>query len=1159
MSKIDSFFVTGGPVGRNSLSYVERQADEDLYQTLSARTFCYVLTPRQMGKTSLVVRAGARLKSEGVRTANVDLTIIGQAVTTEQWYRSILRIVGEQLDIEAEVLEFWRANPDEGPLNRLMRALQNVVLTKFSEPIVIFIDEVDYVRSLPFSTAEFFSAIRALHNKRVSNEELYRLTFCLLGVASLSDLIEDSQITPYNIGREIEVTDFTENEAIPLLTGLRQSNETAVAILSRVLYWTGGHPYLTQRLCQEVAEDPAVTGVGDVDRISREMFLSNNSRISDRNLVFVRDSILDRKSDRASLLDLYGRVHRQTSLISALGYNFSNRVARVYWFLRGYPQVRDDETNPLVTALRLSGVTKVVGDKLAVRNRIYYSVFDRKWIDVNMPGEEQRRQRAAFIRGAVRIGAVATVILLIVSFLAAAALKGKRDADIARLEVERQKSIAENRRVEAENQRAIAERQAWQADEARDMAIVAQDQEKLARERAEELTLEAQKQRLIAVNAKKQTDVALKEAQLRVKTITEYQDGVDQYFRDDQTRAVGHFTKAIKLYEDQLNLDRSAKQIRSEKQIRADKAGKAITLTNTAAAYRRAYDYSEAEKLYKEAQEIYKNDLKDRQGEAYTYLNLGQLYLRSGDSRKTEAFSALRTAERIYKESGNNKGAAEALTAMAASYVDQSPYNPQLKFSDVEQAINTYGQALELFRAAGDPARENLTLDEILKWFDRVKEAKNEIPQDRHRFYLSEKAKALNRRGYVSGEAQTLIQLINSSNEAGKEAEALGYLGNLLHVYRINNEVAKNQLSEYPSLIGLTAALTDNQRAEVIKFLNERLNECRQKKNRSEEAGVLSTLGQVYFRAGDKRNALHYYDETVKISASADSTNAIYVADLFRLIGQHYYVSGDKPKAFDLYGKALKTYQAQKKIAGEISSLQFIGELYYSQGTVSGQRKAIDTFNEVVKLVLETQEQFRRMAQPDLFYAARAISDIYRELGAEDERNQFLRDLRRRVIEQKPSGRAVGFQDPLIEFGVLSLYLGDKNRFLESVTEAFVKPGAAQFNEIGMIMPTIVAAGGKAEAFRIIDSVISNNDTQVQDLAEINVITFGMSFFADDVRTKDVLDKLYARYKAVTQKRALAPKEFTALGHVLNIFGDRKRASEVYLSNSPEVRVDPEP
>src|ERR1044072_5238140 len=103
MNKKDSFFVTGGPVGRNSLSYVERQADEDLYRTLSEGTFCYVLTPRQMGKSSLVVRAGARLRNEGVAVANVDLTIIGQAVSTEQWYRSILRIIGEQIGIEDEL------------------------------------------------------------------------------------------------------------------------------------------------------------------------------------------------------------------------------------------------------------------------------------------------------------------------------------------------------------------------------------------------------------------------------------------------------------------------------------------------------------------------------------------------------------------------------------------------------------------------------------------------------------------------------------------------------------------------------------------------------------------------------------------------------------------------------------------------------------------------------------------------------------------------------------------------------------------------------------------------------------------------------------------------------------------------------------------------
>src|SRR5439155_5069220 len=47
-----------------------------------------------------------------------------------------------------------------------------------------------------------------------------RLTFCLLGVASPSDLIQDTRTTPFNIGRRIELTDFTAEEAAPLAAGV---------------------------------------------------------------------------------------------------------------------------------------------------------------------------------------------------------------------------------------------------------------------------------------------------------------------------------------------------------------------------------------------------------------------------------------------------------------------------------------------------------------------------------------------------------------------------------------------------------------------------------------------------------------------------------------------------------------------------------------------------------------------------------------------------------------------------------------------------------------------------------------------------------------------------------------------------------------------------
>src|SRR4029078_12577354 len=78
---------------------------------------------------------------------------------------------------------------------------------------VIFIDEIDAVRGLPFSTDEFFAAIREFYNRRSEDPELNKLTFCLLGVAAPSDLIRDTRLTPFNIGQRIELNDFTEDEA----------------------------------------------------------------------------------------------------------------------------------------------------------------------------------------------------------------------------------------------------------------------------------------------------------------------------------------------------------------------------------------------------------------------------------------------------------------------------------------------------------------------------------------------------------------------------------------------------------------------------------------------------------------------------------------------------------------------------------------------------------------------------------------------------------------------------------------------------------------------------------------------------------------------------------------------------------------------------------
>jgi WD40 repeat protein len=418
-----NFYVTGGSLRSDAPCYVERQADTELLALLLEGEFCYVLTARQMGKSSLMVRAATRLRESGIQVAALDLTAIGgQNVSPEQWYHGLLDTLGQELDLEDELEEFWRAHLHLGPLHRLMQAVRHVVLARLESSgqapesptgrragLVIFVDELDFVRSLPFPTDEFFAAIRECYNRRNFDPAYRRLTFCLLGVASPSDLIRDTRTTPFNIGRRIELNDFTDVEAGPLANGLRRQSATAAAsdagaLLTRILYWTHGHPYLTQRLCHSLSLRPDPPDLQHVDEICQDLFLSHRAKERDDNLVFVRERLLRNEAESVPVLRLYREV-----------------------LDRGRP-VLDVEANPRVTLLRLSGVVRSEAGRLVVRNRIYKKAFGQDWIDSHLPDAELRRERDAYVRGLVRATAVATAVLAVMAALTVLALQSRSQA-----------------------------------------------------------------------------------------------------------------------------------------------------------------------------------------------------------------------------------------------------------------------------------------------------------------------------------------------------------------------------------------------------------------------------------------------------------------------------------------------------------------------------------------------------------------------------------------------------------------------------------------------------------------------------------------------------------------------------------------------------------
>lgn len=479
------FFVTGGALLADAGCYVARAADTDLVAALRAGEFCYVLTTRQMGKTSLMVRTAVQLREEGRSVVVLDLTAFGQNLNVEQWYFSMLSAVAAKLDLEDEMEAYWEANLRRAPLHRFMGAIRDVYLETKQKPLTIFVDEIDVVRSFrQFKADEFFAGIREFYNRRSEDPQLQRVTFCLLGVATPSDLISDQRVTPFNIGRGIELADFTRGEAEVLAAGLSPYRETALALLDRVLLWTGGHPYLTQRLCAEVAQ-AGVQKAAEVDDICTRIFLSADGSSRDENLQFVRERLLRSELDSAALLDCYARVCR------------GERI--------GF-----DDHNPLHNELRLSGIVRVLNGNLQPRNRIYSRVFDLKWVRANLPEAEAQRQHAAFWRGVRRVAGAAVVVLAIVVGLA---LQAKRNAGIAEAASQREQTAAQREREAAEREKKAADGERKAAGEARAAAEAAQ----LAAERERQ----ANEDRLAQAE---QTEFALKrlvETQAKVATLLE--------------------------------------------------------------------------------------------------------------------------------------------------------------------------------------------------------------------------------------------------------------------------------------------------------------------------------------------------------------------------------------------------------------------------------------------------------------------------------------------------------------------------------------------------------------------------------------------------------------------------------------------------------------
>lgn len=360
-------YKVGGHLPIDAPSYVTRQADHDLFEALNHGELCYILNCRQMGKTSLRVRTQARLQAVGVKCAAIDLTKIGSKdITCDQWYAGVMQGLVNSFQLPVQLRSWLKTRQYLSPVSRLHELIESVLLVEVRSPIVIFIDEIDSIRSLPFNSDDFLAFIRAC-------DTYDQLTFALIGVTTPAELIQDPYRTPFNVGRPIDLSGFQWDEARPLATGLSQVVDDPETALKAILDWSGGQPFLTQKLCQLIASQPPMPpGTAPITWVNQiiEHNVVDNWEAKDEppHLKVIRERLLRCEERPGQILELYKTILEQ----GAVPANDS-----------GNEQLK----------LQLAGLVVKRHGRLQIYNRLYETVFNLDWVQ-----KELSKLQADFLR-----------------------------------------------------------------------------------------------------------------------------------------------------------------------------------------------------------------------------------------------------------------------------------------------------------------------------------------------------------------------------------------------------------------------------------------------------------------------------------------------------------------------------------------------------------------------------------------------------------------------------------------------------------------------------------------------------------------------------------------------------------------------------------------
>jgi GGDEF domain-containing protein len=235
-----------GPVSLESRLYVARPPiEERVYAEIAEPgSFICIKAPKRMGKSSLILRILAEAENLSYRTVALDFQQADKIVfaSLDKFLRWFCANVSRELRLMAQLNDYW--DEDMGSKISCTTYFQSYLLPSAPNPLVLVLNEIDWIFEYPEIAGEFLALLRSWH-EQTRRVKVWRQIRLVLSYST--EILVSSGLTQsaFNVGLPLVLPCFTKEQVQDLAQrhGLDWSGGDEVESLMKML---GGHPYLTR-------------------------------------------------------------------------------------------------------------------------------------------------------------------------------------------------------------------------------------------------------------------------------------------------------------------------------------------------------------------------------------------------------------------------------------------------------------------------------------------------------------------------------------------------------------------------------------------------------------------------------------------------------------------------------------------------------------------------------------------------------------------------------------------------------------------------------------------------------------------------------------------------------------------------------------------------